>query len=158
MGTIRIHTCYGLNRKNTSQTVDCSSSISEPHFLYQLPPTSSYQSSMSSFRNHRIVIASLFLPTIAVIEESAPPTPEGRNLDSTIYAVADRLAVAVDPTAKSKPFIITNNHHRQPSASSPLKSIVEDLKDKVSYSSFETAIITHSYSSEPLCNTQSVTN
>lgn len=98
------------------------------------------QSSMSSFRNHRIVIASLFLPTIAVIEESSPPTPQqptDENLDKTISAVADRLVnanIAVDPVAKSKPLksiITTNIHHRQPSASSPLKSIVEDLKDKV---------------------------
>ena len=97
---------------------------------------------MSSFRNHRIVIASLFLPTIAVVEESTPPTPEQRfrdNIDSTISSVADRLVTAntaCDPIAKSKPLlkssiITTNNHHRQPSASSPLKSIVEDLKDKV---------------------------
>ena len=98
---------------------------------------------MSSFRNHRIVIASLFLPTIAVVEESTPPTPEqpfGDSLDGTISAVADRLNIAVDPVAKSKPLkgsiLTANNHHRQPSASSsPLKSIVEDLKDKV-YTSF----------------------
>lgn len=99
----------------------------------------SRQSSMSSFRNHRVVIASLFLPTIAVIEESTPPTPEqpfGDNLNSTISAVTDRLVAAnivVDPISKSKPLKASiNNHHRQPSASStPLKSIVEDLKDKV---------------------------
>ena len=100
----------------------------------------SQQSSMSSFRNHRIVIASLFLPTIAVIEDSSPSTPEqftDDHLDKTISAVADRLVgvnIAVDPIAKSKPLksiITTNIHHRQPSASSPLKSIVEDLKDKV---------------------------
>jgi hypothetical protein len=98
---------------------------------------------MSSFRNHRIVIASLFLPTIAVVEESTPPTPEqpfrDNNVDRTISSVADRLVTvntACDPIAKSKPLlkasiITTNIHHRQPSASSPLKSIVEDLKDKV---------------------------
>jgi hypothetical protein len=106
---------------------------------------------MSSFRNHRVVIASLFLPTIAVIEESIPPTPEqpyGHNLDSTISAVADRLAanIAVDPIAKSKQLkaiITTNIHHRQPSASSPLKSIVEDLKDKV-YVIFTPQLFCHS--------------
>ena len=100
----------------------------------------SQQSSMSSFRNHRIVIASLFLPTIAVIEDSTPPTPDqpiDDNLDKTISAVADRLVtanIAVEPVAKSKPLksiITTNIHHRQPIVSSPLKSIVEDLKDKV---------------------------
>lgn len=114
----------------------------------------SQHSSMSSFRNHRIVIASLFLPTIAVIEESTPPTPElfEENLDSTISAVTDKLVAAnctVDSIAKSKPLkasiITTNiNHHRQPSASSPLKSIVEDLKDKV-YVIFLSTTICHSF-------------
>ena len=99
---------------------------------------------MSSFRNHRVVIASVFLPTIAVVEESTPPTPEqpfGDNLDTTISAVANRLVTAnvpADLPAKPKPLkssiITTKNHHRQPSASNPLLSIVEDLKDKVRHS------------------------
>ena len=86
---------------------------------------------MTSFRNHRIVIASLFLPTIAVIGESGPPTPEQPVQDcvaSTISAVADRLGapnIAGDPVINAlNPSVITNR-------SRPLKSIVEDLKDKV---------------------------
>jgi trehalose 6-phosphate synthase complex regulatory subunit len=88
---------------------------------------------MSSFRNHRIVIASLFLPTIAVIGESGPPTPEQPVQDcveSTISAVADRLGapnIAGDPIAKPNPL----NPSATTNRSSPLKSIVEDLKDKV---------------------------
>jgi trehalose 6-phosphate synthase/phosphatase len=95
---------------------------------------------MSSFRNHRIVIASLFLPTIAVLGESGPPTPEKpiqNNVDGTISAVTDRLVAGnnvLDPTKPKalKPSISAAGHNRQLSASGPLKSIVEDLKDKVS--------------------------
>ncbi|KAF8963230.1 alpha,alpha-trehalose-phosphate synthase [Flammula alnicola] len=100
---------------------------------------------MSSFRNHRVVIASLFLPTTAVLGESAPPTPEAgllpvhNDADNTIPAVAHRLAAvtagnASGEAAKNKPLkpaLITNNSHtRSSSASGPLKSIVDDLKDK----------------------------
>lgn len=127
---------------------------------------------MSSFRNHRIVIASLFLPTIAVVEESTPPTPEQRfrdNIDSTISSVADRLVTAnttCDPIAKSKPLlkssiITTNNHHRQPSASSPLKSIVEDLKDKVCRHCFffsPQLFVTHRHQSRYATPNRSPTN
>jgi len=100
---------------------------------------------MASFRNHRIVIASLFLPTTAVLGESAPPTPPDNlpqssshsNAETTIPAVASRLAAAaVDVAGKIvkplKPSLITNaSHTRQPSGNLPLKSIVDDLKDKV---------------------------
>ena len=124
----------------------------------------SQQSSMSSFRNHRVVIASLFLPTVAVIEESTPPTPEqpfGVSLESTISAVADKLAaanIAVDPIAKKPLKASIINHHRQLSASNPLKSIVEDLKDKVFVIFDNNYIPLHSSSSEPSCYTQSFTN
>ena len=90
---------------------------------------------MASFRNHRVVIASLFLPTTAVLGESRPHTPEqGDESDAglsspqlspeTFPAVAQRLADAG----------IFNSHSRQPSLNVPLKSIVDDLKDKVSFS------------------------
>lgn len=91
----------------------------------------------NSFRNHRIVIASLFLPTIAVLGDSGPPTPKQPiqdNVDNTISAVTNRLVsanIAVDPT-KLKPL----NPSTSPSASGPWKSIVEDLKDKVQYTLF----------------------
>ncbi|KAF8153874.1 glycosyltransferase family 20-domain-containing protein [Crassisporium funariophilum] len=115
---------------------------------------------MASFRNHRIVIASLFLPTTAVLGESGPPTPEQPiqhpqnsqqqqlqqqgDAEKTIPAVATRLAAAVAASAAAgdagsakkplKPSLITNaSHTRQSSASGPLKSIVEDLKDKSRY-------------------------
>jgi trehalose 6-phosphate synthase/phosphatase len=102
---------------------------------------------MSSFRNHRIVIASLFLPTTAVLRESTPSTPEQpvqvhHDATATIVpALAQRLQAAVNTTAptpsdgKPKPLKLsltaTNSHNRQPSNSGPLESIVEDLKDKV---------------------------
>ncbi|KAF9473941.1 hypothetical protein BDN70DRAFT_924896 [Pholiota conissans] len=95
---------------------------------------------MSSFRNHRVVIASLFLPTTAVLGESAPPTPEPHPLavhddaSATIPAVAHRLASVAESSGKPlKPSLITtphNAHTRSSSNSGPLKSIVEDLKDK----------------------------
>jgi len=110
------------------------------------------QSSMSSLRSHRIVIASLFLPTTAVLGESGLPTPErpiqDNNTNNTISAVTNRLVVAnipVDPT-KSKPLKpsinTTTNHNRQLSASGPLKSIVDDLKDKVHTSVIHNGITT----------------
>lgn len=88
---------------------------------------------MASFRNHRVVIASLFLPTTAVLGESPPHTPEqgdecdggpsSPQLSPEIFpAVAQRLADTG----------IFNSHSRHPSMNLPLKSIVDDLKDKVS--------------------------
>ncbi|KIK93311.1 glycosyltransferase family 20 protein [Paxillus rubicundulus Ve08.2h10] len=80
---------------------------------------------MSSFRNHRIIIASLFLPTTAVLGESNPPTPD---------------IPAKSPPAQSNPTARIPNgtpippFRHQPSKSSganaPLKSIVEDLKSR----------------------------
>lgn len=71
---------------------------------------------MSSLRNHRVVIASLFLPSTAVLGDSSPPSPDEH--------------VAELPNFKSVP----------PSASrtignktGPLKSIVEDLRVKVRF-------------------------
>ncbi|KAF8890790.1 glycosyltransferase family 20-domain-containing protein [Gymnopilus junonius] len=104
---------------------------------------------MASFRNHRVIIASLFLPTTAVLGESAPPTPEhlppnGASPDMTLPAVSTRLAAAVSASADGHggfvESVATNakkplkpalsSHNRQSSASGPLKSIVDDLKDK----------------------------
>ncbi|EDR09311.1 alpha,alpha-trehalose-phosphate synthase [Laccaria bicolor S238N-H82] len=89
---------------------------------------------MSSFRNHRVIIASLFLPTTAVQGESGPPTPDPPLVtttgnDSQINLPAVTLRLAASPL---KPAIVnrTNTHSRQSSASGPLKSIVDDLTDK----------------------------
>ncbi|EAU87507.2 trehalose-phosphatase [Coprinopsis cinerea okayama7 len=104
------------------------------HDNNQLLSTTS--TTMSSFRNHRVIIASLFLPTTVVVGESAPPTPE-RNFEDappiSIPAIAARLASEKNKplksalAGKSTPH---SSHTRTPSASGPLKSIVEDLKDK----------------------------
>jgi trehalose 6-phosphate synthase complex regulatory subunit len=64
---------------------------------------------MSSLRNHRVVIASLFLPNTAVLGESAPSTPD--------HVTSLPEFKAAPPTTRS-----------QPQRSGPLKSIVEDLK------------------------------
>ena len=94
---------------------------------------------MASFRNHRIVIASLFLPTTAVLGESPPVTPEHLHSvadagpESTIPAVTQRLTAELSPKKGSlKPSLVLNAaHSRQHSQSVPFKSIVDDLKDKV---------------------------
>ncbi|PPQ70001.1 hypothetical protein CVT24_003776 [Panaeolus cyanescens] len=104
---------------------------------------------MTSFRNHRIVIASLFLPTTAVIGEPDSHTPDYPAItpaDLTLPAVSQRLAATVNSNPAGalsdkprlnkppKPTIITNTAHnahtRSSSASGPFKSIVDDLKDK----------------------------
>jgi trehalose 6-phosphate synthase complex regulatory subunit len=77
---------------------------------------------MSSFRNHRIVIASLFLPSTAVLGDSVPPTPDHNAKDpSNAFPVVNEIAQGYRPSM----------HSRISSLSGPLKSIVEDLKDKV---------------------------
>ncbi|GBE87033.1 Putative alpha,alpha-trehalose-phosphate synthase [UDP-forming] 100 kDa [Sparassis crispa] len=69
---------------------------------------------MSSLRQHRVIIASLFLPTTAVLGDSAPSSP----LVST-PGDAPSFPSAPPPV---RPFLNK--------ATGPLKSIVEDLKDK----------------------------
>ena len=64
---------------------------------------------MSLFRNHGVIIASLFLPETAVLGEEIPETPEKAP-------ITEEAAAALTP---------------QPLRGGPLKSIVEDLKDKV---------------------------
>ena len=85
---------------------------------------------MASFRNHRVVIASLFLPTTPVLGESPPLTPDQADDDdvlvsspseTTVHAVAQRLADSS----------VFSSHSRQSSLNIPIKSIVDDLKDKV---------------------------
>ncbi|KAF5329393.1 hypothetical protein D9619_009236 [Psilocybe cf. subviscida] len=106
--------------------------------------TFSFSSLMAtSFRTHRVIIASLFLPTTVVVGESEPATPtheavlehggstrggivadtNDARADTIIPSVMSRLADNMRPA-----FLRT--HSRAPSASGPLKSIVDDLKDK----------------------------
>ncbi|KAI0053481.1 glycosyltransferase family 20 protein [Auriscalpium vulgare] len=74
---------------------------------------------MSSIRNHRVIIASLFLPNTAVLGESHPPTPELHTAQTHIPAFH-----LVHPSLKTP---LATPGARTPG---PLKSIVEDLKDK----------------------------
>jgi trehalose 6-phosphate synthase complex regulatory subunit len=64
---------------------------------------------MNSLKPHRVIIASLFLPNSVVLGDSLPPTPHDDPI--SIPAVTLRLTTT--------------------RISTPLKSIVEDLKDKV---------------------------
>ncbi|KAH0834221.1 hypothetical protein J3R83DRAFT_11534 [Lanmaoa asiatica] len=82
---------------------------------------------MNSLRNHRVIIASLFLPTTAVLGESNPPTPS-----PSIHAqdpAPSPPQLTVKPNGSSNP-----PFRHQPSRSlggnPPLKSIVEDLKSR----------------------------
>ncbi|CCM06307.1 uncharacterized protein FIBRA_08558 [Fibroporia radiculosa] len=70
---------------------------------------------MNSLRSHRVIIASLFLPSTAVLGDSTPPSP-------------DEIAVAPGPPS----FLHPNSTLRPPilRAAGPLRSIVEDLRDK----------------------------
>ncbi|KAJ3497214.1 hypothetical protein NMY22_g19723 [Coprinellus aureogranulatus] len=91
------------------------------------------------FRNHRVIIASLFLPTTVVVGESESATPdklpEG-NAAVSIPAVAQRLAKEATKPLKSalsnKPALqpAHNSHSRSSSATGAILSIVDDLKDK----------------------------
>jgi len=77
---------------------------------------------MSSLRNHRVVIASLFLPNTVVLGESHPPTPD----------VHSELLPDVFPGhAKEQGFKLTLPPPK-PRTSAPILSIVDDLKDKAS--------------------------
>ena len=72
---------------------------------------------MSSLRNQRAIIATLFLPNTAVLGDSAPGTPGDSSSSNTPFKGS------IKPSQRSsilgKP--------------GPLKSIVEDLKDKVRF-------------------------
>ena len=106
---------------------------------------------MSSFKNHRVIVASLFLPTTAVPGDSQPSTPDLSNSGGVSISIA-AAAVAAGlpgteifklgglPTSPKRSSFAS--HSRKPSNAggatlgsnlSPLKSIVDDLKDKVSW-------------------------
>ena len=85
-----------------------------------------------SYRNHRVVIASLFLPSTAVLGESAPSTPDLYPLSTTPgrpRLLGLPTEVPGTPPAVLQPY--TPGHSRKTSLPAPMKSIVEDLKDKV---------------------------
>ena len=78
---------------------------------------------MSSFRNHRVVIASLFLPNMVVLGESHLPNPD----------VHPELPLSgLFPShAKEQGFKLTLPPSK-PRTPAPILSIVDDLKDKAS--------------------------
>lgn len=75
---------------------------------------------MSSFRNHRVIIASLFLPTTVALGESGPPTPDHR-----IVPDSEPVAVSNGVNQKQQPA-----YRQRQSGQPPLMSIVEDLKSR----------------------------
>ena len=80
---------------------------------------------MSSLRNHRVVIASLFLPNTVVLGESHPPTP-----DPDVHSglpLPDVFAGHV----KEQGFKLTLPPPKTRTPA-PILSIVDDLKDKAS--------------------------
>ncbi|KAG2078648.1 glycosyltransferase family 20 protein [Suillus decipiens] len=77
---------------------------------------------MSSLRNHRVIIASLFLPTTAVLGESSPPTPD-------IYAREIGATATQDLGGRPPAFKHTSSRSIG-STPAPLKSIVDDLKSR----------------------------
>lgn len=76
---------------------------------------------MSSFRNHRVIIASLFLPSTAVLGESHPSTPE---LGATRAPPPPPMRLP-ETVHMPRPGPV----HRP--TTTPVLSLVDDLKDKV---------------------------
>ncbi|KAI6107708.1 glycosyltransferase family 20 protein [Pisolithus thermaeus] len=76
---------------------------------------------MSSFRNHRVIIASLFLPTTAALGESSPPTPD--------HHVAPDSEPAVPQSNGGNQKQQPSYRQRQP-GQLPLVSIVDDLRSR----------------------------
>jgi trehalose 6-phosphate synthase/phosphatase len=75
---------------------------------------------MNTLRGRRVIIASLFLPNTAVLGDSVPTSPERRDDISIPTAVKSKPASRIGSALPSGSNL-----------SGPLKSIVEDLKDKV---------------------------
>ncbi|EIW74943.1 glycosyltransferase family 20 protein [Coniophora puteana RWD-64-598 SS2] len=86
---------------------------------------------MSHLRNHRVVIASLFLPTTAVIGESNPPSPDpGFTGAGPLSPAPVAVPAPASPPPERPPF--QHKHSRSLGGNPPLKSIVEDLKSRQS--------------------------
>ena len=88
---------------------------------------------MSSLRNHRVIIASLFLPTTAIIGESNPPTPD-------IYAREVGSTTSQDAGGRPPAFRHTSSRSIG-SSPVPIKSIVDDLKVSILLAGIATTII-----------------
>lgn len=73
---------------------------------------------MSSYRNHRVIIATLFLPQTAVLGESPPQTPHPLSTSLPIPSLFNLKIPERPPYGRKK-------------GHAPLKSIVEDMRDKV---------------------------
>ena len=78
---------------------------------------------MNSLKNHRVVIASLFLPNTVVLGESHPPTPDVRS--------ELPLPDVFPGHAKDQGFQLSLPPPRA-RTTAPILSIVDDLKDKAS--------------------------
>ncbi|KAF7979898.1 hypothetical protein HWV62_40284, partial [Athelia sp. TMB] len=90
---------------------------------------------MSTFRNHRVVIASLFLPSTAVLGDSVPPTPDQqvteRRLSLPPAFGTNGGGLSFQSSGASTPAGRPGGlHSRKISLPLPMKSIVDDLKDK----------------------------
>ncbi|KAI0742614.1 glycosyltransferase family 20-domain-containing protein [Daedaleopsis nitida] len=75
---------------------------------------------MSSLRHHRVIIASLFLPNTTIIGDSAPSSPAD---ESALHSLPPTPGFGTPTHSARQPLL------SRPS-SGPLKSIVEDLRDK----------------------------
>ena len=74
---------------------------------------------MSSYRNHRVIIASLFLPQTAVLGESPPHSQHPLPTHLPLSSLFNLKIPERPPYGRNK-------------VPAPLKSIVEDMRDKVS--------------------------
>jgi trehalose 6-phosphate synthase/phosphatase len=73
---------------------------------------------MSSYRSHRVIIATLFLPQTAVLGDSPPDTPHPLPTQLPLPSLFNLKIPERPPYGRNK-------------TSAPLKSIVEDMRDKV---------------------------
>lgn len=93
---------------------------------------------MAGLRNHRVVIASLFLPTTAVLGESVPATPE-------IPPDGVDFLPKFSNSEKPSRVLPVHNHHSSISGITPtIRSIVEDLQDKVRIPAVQEGLVQHS--------------
>ena len=90
--------------------------------------------SSSSFRSHRIIIASLFLPQTVVVsgDGSGKSTPNKRKGAVKPQSSVDEVSI-VDVMLKlqNDPTVRATGSGLPISKPVPLKSIVEDLRDRV---------------------------
>ena len=73
---------------------------------------------MSSYRNHRVIIATLFLPQTVVLGDSPPQTPPPLPNQLPLPSLFNLKIPERPPYGRNK-------------TPAPLKSIVEDMRDKV---------------------------